>query len=371
MVLPDRPPALVYLDLFVYIKMAEVEAGMARPGYAELLDACRRARAERRALFPLSSTHVLELCDIASVELRRARVAVMEELSNFNYLLGRPQIQELEVEAALGEIPGVDIAPQGPFPLLGPSALWAFGRRGGLVTNAPDPNATAAHVCPQLGIEVGDDAMENLNRWAERQLLTGPDDHNDPVLQRTGYTLDVWRNMLEQRAEQERHVVRELDKDPGLRRGRLRDAVNALEQVIELEEVLRKTTAPLSTSLVELLESDRAKLRDFTDRMPSTRTAVSLKTHYHRDGQKDCNSNDINDIDALAIAVPYCDAVFTDKAARNGVVSSKELEFLTPSCRVVQRNWPTGSTSARHRLSRACLPRRRHRPSVWLERSAT
>lgn len=104
--------------------------------------------------------------------------------------------------------------------------------------------------------------------------------------------------------------------------------MNALEQVIELEEVLRKTTAPINTSLVELLESDRAKLRDFNDRMPSTRTAVSLKTHYHRDGQKDWKSNDINDIDALAIGVPYCDAVFTDKAARNGVVSSKELEVF-------------------------------------------
>jgi hypothetical protein len=79
-------------------------------------------------LFPLSSTHVIELFDIASVVQRRDLVAVMEELSGFNYLMGRPQSQQLEVEAALDEIPGVTIAPQSPTPLIGPSLLWAFGK---------------------------------------------------------------------------------------------------------------------------------------------------------------------------------------------------------------------------------------------------
>ena len=56
----------------------------------------------------------------------------MEQLSGFNYLLGRPLIQELEVEAALNKIPGVSIAPQGPIALVGPSLLWSFGKRAGL-----------------------------------------------------------------------------------------------------------------------------------------------------------------------------------------------------------------------------------------------
>jgi len=98
------------------------------PGYDRLLEACRRSRTDGRALFPLSSTHVIELFDIASVVQRRDLVAVMEELSGFNYRMGRPQSQQLEVEAALDEIPGVTIAPQSPIPLIGPSLLWAFGK---------------------------------------------------------------------------------------------------------------------------------------------------------------------------------------------------------------------------------------------------
>jgi hypothetical protein len=153
LLLPARPPKLVYLDMLGWINMAEVEAGNAAPAaYERLLEACRKARAEGRALFPLSSTTAIELYNVLDFERRKARVAVMDELSGFNYLLGRPQIQELEVEAAMNEIPGVTIAPQGPISLIGPSLLWSLGMRGGLVTNAPDPDAAAKQICEGLGI---------------------------------------------------------------------------------------------------------------------------------------------------------------------------------------------------------------------------
>lgn len=119
--LPTRPPRLVYLDMLVFINLAKVPVGTSPPGYGPLLEACQRAHDDGRALFPLSSTHVMEVLNIRSVGQRRALVAVMGELSHFSYLLGRPQIQQLEVEGALNEIPGVSIAPQdAPIPLIGP-----------------------------------------------------------------------------------------------------------------------------------------------------------------------------------------------------------------------------------------------------------
>jgi hypothetical protein len=328
LLLPARPPALVYLDMLGYIHLARVAAGTAPAGYAKLLGACQLARAEGRALFPLSSTHVTEVFNVISVEQRRALVAVMEELSDFNYLMGRPQIQQLEVEAGINEIPNVGIAPQGPIPLIGPSLLRAFGKKGGLEIHAPDPDAGAAQACQALGIDPGADAAASLERWAERELLTGPEDHNDPDLVSAGYTLQAWRDILEKRAEHERYLVWQLDADPKMRQGRLRDVINAREMDIELGAVLAKVTTAMNTSIGKLLDYDRAKLRDFCDGMPSTRVAVSLKERYHRDSRHDWTANDIHDIDALAIAVPYCDAVFADKAARNGVVSSRELDVF-------------------------------------------
>jgi hypothetical protein len=294
-------------------------------GYAELFEAARCAHDELRATFVLSSTHFTEVYNIESVDQRREIVTVMEELTDFHYLLGRPPIQELEVEAALSDVPGVTIQPQGPIALVGQSGLWAFGKRGGLRLDAPDPAAAAAAICSELGLDPGADALAALNRWAERSLLIGPDDHHDPELIAMGYTRANWHAILERRAQQERELANELDTNPHLRAGRLRDVINAREMSIELIDIVTTVTMAMGTTIGELLDYDREKLRNFSDGMPSSRVATSMKERYHKDSRREWTTNDIHDIDALAIAVPYCDAVFTDKAARNNVKQGKEL----------------------------------------------
>jgi hypothetical protein len=62
--------------------------------------------------------------------------------------------------------------------------------------------------------------------------------------------------------------------------------------------------------------------------MPSVRVAVSLKTHYHKNRQHNWTTHDMHDIDALAVAVPYCHAVFTDNAMWNALTSSPELRLF-------------------------------------------
>jgi hypothetical protein len=253
----------------------------------------------------------------------------MEELSGFTYLMGRPQLQQLEVESALNAIPGIVISPQGPFTLLGSNLWWAFGMKDGeLQLSGLDAVASAKRWCEQLGIDPGDDAMETMSRWAQRELLTGPDDHNDPELRRLGYDRDRWRDMLKKRAGQENYLVQQLDADPKWRRGRLRDVISAREMEIELGEVLAKATAAMGTAIGQLLAYNRTNLRDFGDRMPTTRVAVSVKEYYHYTPGRVWKPNDINDIDALAVAVPYCDAVFTDKRARDAVAARRDLDVF-------------------------------------------
>lgn len=183
--------------------------------------------------------------------------------------------------------------------MIGPSLLWAFGMRGGLLTNAPDPDAMADHLCSAFEIDAGGGAIDSLNRWAERQLLTGPDE-NDPDVLLAGYDPNKWRDMLEHRAQYERDLVQELDADPRYRQGRLRDVVNAREMSNELMSMLNNTAAEINSSIPDLLEiqvpprrEDRAKLRDISDRMPSTRVAVSMKTGYHKDKRHTWTQNDI------------------------------------------------------------------------------
>ncbi|ARV80828.1 hypothetical protein BHQ23_31415 [Mycobacterium gordonae] len=336
--LPSRPPALVYLDTFAYINLAKVAVGTAPPGYKDLFAACRQALADGRAMFPLSSTHVLEIYKIASVAQRRDVVAVMEELSEFNFLLGRPQIMELEFEAALNDLPTMTIAPQGHIPLVGTHMLHAFGKKGGIVfdgTTAEEASWWAEKICHDMGIDTGADPMASLNRWAMRQLVTGPDDHDDPALLRAGYSLDGWRDMLKQRAKRENDLVSKLDADPALRQTKLRDVINANELYVELGHLVDRAQTATGLALSQILEIQDppkseclAKIRNFNDGMPSTRVAASVKERYHSDRRHAWTTNDLQDIDALAIAMPYCDAAFIDKAARNQLVSSRELKFF-------------------------------------------
>jgi hypothetical protein len=66
--------------------------------------------------------------------------------------------------------------------------------------------------------------------------------------------------------------------------------VNAREMSIELIDALISLTTPMGTSIGELLDYNRDKLRDFCDSMPSTRVATSLKERYHRDRLHTCRS---------------------------------------------------------------------------------
>lgn len=333
LVQPARPPAVIYLDLNHYINLAKVPIGTAPEGYAELLEACRTTRADGRAIFPLSSTHCVEISNIGSFPQRGDIVRVMEDLSGFNYLLGRPQVMRLEVESALDELTGA--GPSGAFhiPLLGLSALWSFGKRGGLVIEGEEGREAEQRLRDRLGNQVFAQMMADFNQDAERMLLMGPAEEDIPDLRTQGYAPERSYQLQEGRAERERGQAAILDQNPEWRKEGLRDVMSACEVFHELNEALSIAIAARSITQNELLSllgggNDKTKARNFSDAMPSSRVAISLKSVYHRDSRHEWTSNDLHDIDAVAIAMPYCDAVFADKATRNALVSSRELKVF-------------------------------------------
>jgi acyl-homoserine lactone acylase PvdQ len=95
--------------------------------------------------------------------------------------------------------------------------------------------------------------------------------------------------------------------------------VSAREVVIELGDALATELEVRGTTLGAVITS-RNDARRLALCMPSTRTAIELKTLYHRNPNRRWLVNDINDLDALAVAVPYCDIVFADAAATSVLV---------------------------------------------------
>jgi hypothetical protein len=145
--------------------------------------------------------------------------------------------------------------------------------------------------------------MAHFNRETERALLTGPDDDVKAELRQDGFAPERPYQRQEQRAQQERAQADILD--PESRRQNLRDVMSAREVLIELNEIIARELTMRNMANAEFTEllgggEDPSKARDFSDGMPSTRVAISLKEHYHRNRQHNWTSNDIHDIDALA-----------------------------------------------------------------------
>ena len=94
-------------------------------------------------------------------------------------------------------------------------------------------------------------------------------------------------------------------------RDRVRDVVRTRYVALELMEVVNDGLAARGLEIEDVWSGVEASRR-VVDAMPSGDVAVSLLTEYHRDSTLKWKRNHIFDIDALSVAVPYCDAVVAD-----------------------------------------------------------
>jgi hypothetical protein len=147
-------------------------------------------------------------------------------------------------------------------------------------------------------------------------LLAGPRDEDLPSLAEWGYDPRAAIKIAQRRAEQEEKLRMELDGDTRWRRDRLRDVVAAREMAHELMDAILKALADRQLSSNDVFP-DRESLRRFMRSMPSTDVAITLKTTRHRDPNLRWTANDITDVDALSLAVPYCDVVVTENFAHH------------------------------------------------------
>lgn len=94
----------------------------------------------------------------------------------------------------------------------------------------------------------------------------------------------------------------------------MRDVVRTRYVALELMEAVNAGLAGRGLEIEDVWSGVEASRR-VVDAMPSGDVAVSLLTEYHRDSTLKWKRNHIFDIDALSVAVPYCDAVVADADA--------------------------------------------------------
>lgn len=324
--LTDWPPTqtapLVYLDLNHWIYLAQARAGLSSGApFVSALDACRSARRSGAARFVLSSSHYMEILKIRDPAQRRAIADVMEELTDFAALVSRVVIMELELEATLNRFV-VAVPPLPPVALVGRGVRHAFGIKSGLRIMGPTGDQTE-HVRRRMGAHEFDTFVASANLLLERSVLRGPTDDEVGKLQQYGWNPAGATAVAIKRAEEEHAQSGRLDQEGGRwRRGRLRDLIAAREFLIEFQNMLPRALAARALTL-EHLGSNPEAARAFVRSMPSTEVAIEIKTAWHRNSDKRWTPNDIHDIDALSLAVPYCDIVVTEKGCHHLLTAAR------------------------------------------------
>ena len=327
---------MVYLDLnhYIYLAQASQVGGPAQlparlKPYAELAEAARKAKADGRVMFPLSNVHLMELSKVTDPRQRADVAAAMEELSDFNYILDRVTLGQLEMDAGLGRLYGVEMSVDKYLPLVAPSFAHGFGRVVNLTVKNAEGNDTSDEVRGLIGSEAFTKLFAEMNLELERAMLRGPSDAEVPDLLGGGWDPAVFRRGQQSRLDFELETKQTLVDNPQWLRGRLRDVISGRDVVHEWMELFVKHLREREEDGLPHDLPSESEMPSFWAAMPQVQVAISVKTRYHRNLEHNWKTNDICDIDAMSIAYPYCDAVFTDHEARAALVDDRDLRRIS------------------------------------------
>lgn len=314
--LPSDEVRVVYLDLNHWISLAKASTRhLSGFPFVETLEACRAARSAGTAVFVLSAIHYMEMQKIRDPAQRRDITNVMAELTGFTSLVDRIVVMKLELDAM------IDVCTREPsllpsVPLLGLGIRHSFGRKSGVRITGPFGDATEK-ARARMGVEAFEYFVPSAELLLTRSVLQGPDDDDEALgLRKHGWNPESAIHACGKRAAQERELTAILSRNMAWRRGRLRDVVSARELGIEFEDILPLALAQRHLALSDIC-SNQESARKLVRAMPSTEVSIELKTAWHCNPDKPWAPNDIYDIDAMSLAVPYCDIVVTEKGCHH------------------------------------------------------
>ncbi|MFF4263031.1 hypothetical protein [Streptomyces virginiae] len=307
----------IYLDLNHWISLAKAATGH-RDGnrHKGALQALSEAASSGSAVFPLSATHYMEMSGIRDPRQRADIADVMEELSAFTTLANRTIIMRHEIEAAVDQIIGVPSGTDDSLQILSFGVGHAFGVHGRLRVRSREDGGDVTDLVRgdfPAGAAAFDAIVSAAERFVERGVLRGPSDAEVPGLAAQGWDPTTARTGAQRRADREIGLSSQLDAEPRWRRGRLRDVVSGRYLTNELFDLLNELFS--GRQVTDQIFGSRESARRFADSMPSGDVHITLTTAAHRNRDKQWTPNDIFDIDALSTAVPYCDAVVTERHA--------------------------------------------------------
>ena len=307
---------IVYLDLNHWITLSKLRISSIRSGERNLFDDFVDHAANNRACFPLSLHTYVELEKNTNHEQRKRLRHAIEQISRFNVVTPLHVVSRHEVEALMNIVVGPNPSPFGFVNYLDWGVMRAAGLDGRtrvidgdgkdvteeFFENYPDKEFLASTLS---------EGLMDLNR----SVIDGPSPENEAEFRNEGWSPEKLLAPYSEMARLEEDLLKQLDEDPSYRSdpSRLRKLVSARYVYHLLNATLK--SAFRDRGVEKLEEVFRPGTDDVCvlDRMPSFDVFVSLMKSLHKNPKHKWKENHIHDIFALALTVPYCDIVVTDK----------------------------------------------------------
>lgn len=289
----------VYLDQNKWIDLARAETGHPRGvAFGETLAFLKQAVDEGRVCFPLSAANYYETGKQRDQKKRMDLTSTMVRLAGTLRIAPPHVIVPGEIRRALVtvfELPTV--VPE----------LEIFGRGVAHAFAAPTLRYTAP--TEWQGIPLRPDWQDELQRRAapalEAMILASVTPNDVPDAMRLVF--HDFKNLTDDRIVRGQEDVTAAVKEHGRHR---------LEEIM-LATAYTDIREPLARASMELgVTPDRIadNFRQILEAIPSRWVEMKLRHQRQANPQKAWQGNDLNDVTALAIAVPYCDVVVTERS---------------------------------------------------------
>jgi hypothetical protein len=297
----------VYLDQNKWIDLARAETGHpGGAGFVDTLAALKKAAEERRARFPLSSAHYYETGKQHDGKKRMQLATTMVRLAGQLRIAPPHGIVPSEIRRALITVFDLPI-PVPDLKLFGSGVAHAFAAPG-LRYTAP---AEWEGVLPP---ELHDFLQQRCEAEFEKLVLADVLPQDGPEI--APLRLHDYKDLTNDRFVQGQRGVAGWIEELG--RHRL-GSIMLATAFADISEPLALVATDLGITGEQLADNAQAII----EAIPSRWVEMKLRHRRQSNPQKAWEGNDLNDVTALAIAVPYCDVVVTEKSWASLVNAAK------------------------------------------------
>lgn len=282
----------IYLDQNKWIDLSRAYHGLPEGRkFIAALNGSRDAISQHRAIFPISSVHIIELRK-EKVLARRERLAkVMVELSRGWTIAPQSYILAQQIDSAirnlfLGQSIRID-----NHKVLGRGIPFAFGHDDDLHRELNISEQNASLLSKKMDTPKG--MYMQLIGFDEKQNATAINKVNEIA------------NSFALRVNNFRTLTQNYSKN--IRR---RAYIADLTYIIQDELTL--SLSLVGKTLSDFFELGRDKLVEFFKNVPSLDIEIELATETREHKDRITKANDSRDLAFLAVAIPYCDIVVTE-----------------------------------------------------------